>query len=240
MFLELNIKTQENLTKYLEVLKSQDYSEVSITSKKNNLDLVTVLNTLQNNKLKIIPTFSCSSNYNQNANQTYKEFLSFVKILKQNKINQLLLVSGNPKMKLETLKVLEQFGNESDDQSEYQSIKIAVAYNLYCKNMDIENQRLKAKLVYPNVNQVWLQLGQDLEKLKTGVDFIRKINPNIVIINSVLMPTQSLLKSLQFRPWAGVYYCDQFYNDINFALKSTGEMKRLSKQLGLKILISGV
>jgi hypothetical protein len=83
-------------------------------------------------------------------------------------------------------------------------------------------------------------LFQDQVKLKIAVEFIRKINPKIHIVNSVLQPTKSLHKSLQFRPWSGVYYIDEFYNDLNFALQNVQEMRQLSKDLGLEILISDV
>lgn len=231
MLLELNIKTTKDLEKYLEILKHEDYSVVSTTSKKGNMDLGLVLNCLNRDNLTITPTFSCSSNYNKNADLTYNNFLNFIQILKQHNIHQLLLVSGNPKMKLDTIKVLQQFNDSR--------IKIAVAYNPYSKNLEIENQRLIAKLQFMIVNQVWLQLGQDVQKLQASVQFIKNINPNIIIVNSILAPTTNLLKSLQFRPWSGVYYSDQFYNDINFALQSVQEMKDLSQELNLEILING-
>ena len=230
MLLELNIKNQKDVEKYLKILKSGQYSGASITSKKGNMDLGLVLACLKN--IKITPTFSSSTNYKHNSDQTYDIFLNFIQILKQNNINQLLLVSGNPKMKLDTLEVLRQFKDPS--------IKIAVAYNPYSTSLEIENQRLTSKLQNSNVNQVWLQLGQDFEKLKAAVQFIRNINPNIKITNSVLAPTQNLLKALQFRPWSGVFYSDKFYSDIDFALLNILKMKDLSQELNLEILISGI
>jgi 5,10-methylenetetrahydrofolate reductase len=256
MLLELNIKTQKDLDKYLEVLSLGQCSGVSITSKKGNMDLNLVLSSLLNcpylgagsnadwgntivftnqqydEQIKIIPTFSCSVNYDQNAIETFIKFIQFTQTLKQYNINQILLVSGNPKMKLDTLEVLKQF-KDSD-------FKIAVAYNPYSKNIEIENKRLMQKLSHPNVNQVWLQLGQDFEKLKVATKFIRDTKPQIQIVNSILQSTKSLLKSLQFHPWSGVYYTDEFYNDLDFALQNVQEMKQLSQDLGLEILISGV
>jgi hypothetical protein len=243
MILEMNVKTQNDLDKYLEILKQGIYSNVSITSKKGNMNLITVLSSISDCPYQgagseadwgnfVIPTFSCKANYSQNAYQTYKEFLEFIKTLKVFNLNQILLVSGNPKMKLGTLEVLEQFEDEA--------IKIGVAYNPYSKDLKTENQRLIAKLKYPNVNQVWLQLGQDLDKLKAAVEFIKNIKPEIKIVNSILLPNKNLLKALQFRPWSGVYYTDQFYNNLDFALQNAEQMQQLSRDLGLEILISGV
>jgi hypothetical protein len=256
MLLELNIKSQKDLDKYLKILKHGQYSGISITSKKDNLDLNLVLSSLINysylgdgsnadwgnaikftdqkhdKQIKITPTFSCSANYKQNATKTFIKFLQFTQTLISHNINQFLLVSGNPKMKLDTLEVLNHFIDSN--------IKIAVAYNPYSKDLEIENQRLFNKLKYSNVNQVWLQLGQDRVKLINAVKLIRSKNPQIKIVNSVLQPTANLLKSLKFRPWSGVYYTDEFYNDIEFALQNVNEMKQLSQELGLEILISGV
>lgn len=232
MLLELNIKTVKHLNKYLELLKSSIYSGVSITSKPNNLDLITVLAALTKvPNLEIIPTFSCKANYNQSASQTYQKFLNFISTLNRFDLNQFLLVSGNPKMKLDTIQVLDQFNNPLSN--------IAIAYNPYAQDLGKENQKLVAKLKHQNVNQVWLQLGQDQVKLKQAIVLIKSINPKIQIINSVLLPTKSLLKSLQFRPWSGVFYSDEFYNNLAFALDNTHQMTQLSQKLGLQILISG-
>jgi 5,10-methylenetetrahydrofolate reductase len=273
MLLELNIKTQKDLNKYLEIISQGHYSGVSITSKKNNLELSIILTELLKIPLlrggskadgvvavtfeqtnlsnpKIIPTFSCKANYNQNALETFIEFQKFLATIQQFKLNQFLLVSGNPKMKLDSAKVLNQFTTNQRDNNPidkggqahcvWGDLKIAVAYNPYSKEITTENQRLIAKLQHSNVNQVWLQLGQDLEKLKEAVALIRNINPNIKIVNSILLPTKTLLKSLQFRPWSGVFYSEEFYNNLDFALQNVEQMKQFSQDLGLEILISGV
>jgi hypothetical protein len=233
MLLEINVKDKRDILRYCSILKSGKYSGCSITSKNNNYSLANTLCALVKiNSTSVIPTFSCKANYDQSFYATYNNFLTFINSLKNFNIDQILLVSGNPSMKLNTIEVLKQFGNPN--------IKVAVAYNPYSKDLDNENLRIGEKLLYSNVNQVWLQLGQDLDKLKTAVEFIRQINPNIVIVNSVLEPTTKLLKSLQFRPWSGVYYTDEFYNSLDFALQNVRYMQELSKELGLIILISGV
>jgi hypothetical protein len=283
MLLELNIKTQKDLDKYINILKSGEYSGATITSKKSNMGLESILKILQDRhlelikrftlegveyqRLKIIPTFSCSSNYETNSTITFQKLIQFISILKQYKIQDLLIVSGNPKMKLDTLEVLKLMDCESQldgifigAQSKSSKTNhigfsrfaendsyigdsysnIGVAYNPYSKNLELENQRLIAKLQFSKVNQVWLQLGQDCQKLITAVEFIRKLKTDIQIVNSILMPNPKLLQSLKFRPWSGVYYSEEFYEDISFANKNIDEMKKLSKALNLKILISGV
>jgi hypothetical protein len=272
MLLELNIKTKNDLDKYIGMLESGQYSSVTITSKKGNLDLDTVLSRLNYvpllrggskadgvgaidyepqyiQQFQIIPTFSCSSNYNQNALQTFERLNDFIKILHKHKIKEFLLVSGNPKMKLDVLEALKLLKDKLESEELYCNIQdnglqtkinIGIAYNPYSKNLELENARLKDKLESTNVTSVWLQLGQDLEKLKTGVDFIRTIKPNSSIVNSILLPSKTLLKSLQFRPWSGVFYTDEFYNSLDFALQNVKDMKQLSLELELEILISGL
>jgi hypothetical protein len=270
MLLELNIKTQNDLDKYIRILDSGEYSGVTITSKKSNMTLELILRRLsedspfpkrggskadgvliQNNKkLKITPTFSCSSNYETNSAKTFQRFLEFTSFFKQFNIQDLLIVSGNPKMKLDTLEALQLSENEThpgrifrvaqDDKVLQGNINFGVAYNPYSKDLELENQRLIAKLQYSNVNKVWLQLGQDCQKLTTAVEFIRKIKPEIKITNSILMPNPKLLQSLKFRPWSGVYYTGEFYDNIDFANKNVEEMKKLSHEMDLEILISGL
>jgi hypothetical protein len=280
MLLELNIKTQKDLDKYILILDSGEYSGVTITSKKGNMDLESILKTIYDRhleqserstvggveyqRLKITPTFSCSSKYETNSTKTFQKFLEFTSILKQFNIQDLILVSGNPKMKLDTLEALHLLENETQfyevqpkpSKAQHKGfsrfaqndryivddshLNIGVAYNPYSKTLEQEKQRLIAKLKYSKVNKVWLQLGQDCYKLITAVEFIRKLKPEIQITNSILMPNPKLLQSLKFRPWSGVYYTDKFYNDIKFANTNVEEMKKISRELNLEILISGV
>jgi hypothetical protein len=233
MILEANIKNSLDIIRYCKTLKTGIYAGCSITSKKHNFDMANALSAIVKvNSINIIPTFSCKANYDKNASSTYDIFLGFINTIKSFNLNQILLVSGNPKLKLDSLEVLNEFNDSS--------FNIAVAYNPYSKDLVTENQRLLEKLKHPNVNQVWLQLGQNCDKLKIAFQFIKSINPELQIVNCILEPNMKLLKSLQFRPWSGVYYTDQFYNDLDFALQNIDQMKQLSRDLGLEILISGV
>lgn len=251
MILELNIKSKKDLDKYLKTLKLGEYVGCSVTSKKDNFDLKKVLDELiQIPNLQVIPTFSCKANYNQNASNTFNKFLNFIDIVKSCGINQILLVSGNPRMKLETLEVLNLIDTKNypdrilklaqGDNLDKFNIKVAVVYNPYSQNIKLENQRLEQKLKSSNVNQVWLQLGQDFDKVKVAIEYIRSINPEIKIVNSILKPNLQLLKNLKFRPWSGVYYTAQFYNDLSFALYNVDKMKHLSQNISIEILISGM
>ena len=97
---------------------------------------------------------------------------------------------------------------------------------------------LKQKLSFENVGSVYLQLGDDTEKLQQAIFQIKRITPLADIWISILIPTPQKLSSLNFRPWQGVKFSQQFLHDIDFARNKNLELKQLAKDLNCNILFS--
>lgn len=245
--LELNIRNIFDLEKAIKTLSNNQYTGVTITCKNTNLDTFIVVGEIQKYypTLEITPTFSISNNYQGSADATYQRLLKVVAYAQTFDINNALLVSGNPRKKLDTIECLLRFHEfrkwvlkSSDDEyiQKLDNWNFSIAYNPYLKDIESENQRLRKKLEKNSIKCIYLQIGEDIVKLQKAVQYIRLLNKNIIIWVSVLVPSTKLLSRLSFRPWGGVFLSEQFLKDLNFANKKTAEIIEYCKQNNLGIL----
>ncbi len=245
--LELNIRNIFDLEKAIKTLSENKYTGVTITCKNTNLDTFIVVGEIQKYypKLSITPTFSISNNYLGSADATYQRLLKVVAYAQTFEINNTLLVSGNPRKKLDTIECLHRFHDfrnwvlKSSDDEHIQKLDdwhFSIAYNPYLKDIESENQRLKKKLEKNSIKCIYLQIGEDITKLEKAVQLIRLLNKNIIIWVSVLIPTSKLLSRLLFRPWGGVFLSQSFLKDISFANNKTAEIIEYCEQNNLGIL----
>jgi hypothetical protein len=245
--LELNIRNILDLEKAVETLSTKKYSGVTITCKKQNLDSFMIISELQKYypDLDITPTFSIANHYQGSAGATYQKFLKAVAFAQTFDVNNCLLVSGNPRKKLDTIECLERFSEfrkwvvKSSDNEQIQSLNnwyFSIAYNPYLKDMEKENDRLAKKLSRNSIKCVYLQIGEDLVKLKKAINHIQSINKKITIWVSVLIPSQKLLSKIAFRPWGGVFLSNEFLNNLEFADQKTREIVDFCNDNNLGIL----
>lgn len=245
--LELNIKNIVDLEKAIIVLSNKEYSGVTITCKKSNLDTFMVVAELQKYypNLEIIPTFSIATYYQGSAEATYQKFLKSVAFAQTFGIDNSLVVSGNPRKKLDTIGCIERFNDfrkwvllSSEDENIQQLNKwyFSVAYNPYLKDIEKENERLQKKLLNNSIKCIYIQIGEDLNKLKKAIEFIRSLSKTAIIWVSILIPTQKILTRLAFRPWGGVFLSREFLENIDFANKKTNEIVEFCKENNLGLL----
>jgi hypothetical protein len=245
--LELNIRNIVDLEKAIETISKTNYSGVTITCKKANLDSFMVVGEIQKYfpDLEVIPTFSIATNYQGSADATYQKLLKLVAFAQTFGVHNVLLVSGNPRKKLDTINCLERFHEfrkwvlKSSDDENIQKLnqwKFSVAYNPYLKDIDKENQKLQKKLEKNSIESVYIQIGEDINKLQKGIDYIRSINKDIKIWVAVLTPSIKLLTRLNFRPWGGVFLSEEFLHDLEFAKQKTKEITDLCVEQNLGVL----
>jgi hypothetical protein len=185
--------------------------------------------------LKIIPTYSLGVNYHKDLTASLKMFEQYCTELPSS-FSEILLVSGNPKRKLDTIQALRIL-QESKHRPKF---GIGVAFNPYSKIIEEEKDNLQSKISTGLVTSIWLQLGEDLEILQNSLNWIRSQFPNIKVIGSVLAPSKSLLAKMSFRPWHGVFYSPKYYSDLEYAKFNSEQQQQILTDKGCQILISGI
>jgi len=159
---------------------------------------------------------------------------------RSNVVDEVLLISGSGekgKKSLDTIDALERLqkyedsiirtDSNSDNSDDAISTipNIAVAFNPFFPNeydRTVEQDRLLKKLESGQVSKVYLQFGTDVVLLRQGLEWIAKVNrellPNINnkkkkdldICGSIFLPTKKLIAQQKFRPWNGVFLNESF------------------------------
>ncbi|HSD11965.1 MAG TPA: hypothetical protein VLC10_00255 [Patescibacteria group bacterium] len=127
-------------------------------------------------------------------------FRSFLFRVEDDKLDPLLVVSGRPRGKFDSLAALAMMSAAGGRMSAY------CVHNPFLPDADraTEDARLAEKLGYPFVRGIVLQIGMDAERVKDAAARIRSLRPDAAVIASVPVPTDGMLKKLKERPLAGV------------------------------------
>ncbi len=173
--------------------------------------------------LDIIFHYSLYHQYTKNKENSYLDFLNFIKKYKSYNNKEILLVSGsNKKKNFEVLHVLKNLKKEK-----HLNINIGIAYNPYLKNYynDCEERvRLEKKLSSKLTKSIWLQFGTDINLLEKEIDFLKDIiiknSPNrddgsINIYGSLLIPSLQFISRFKYRPWKGVFISEKYLNSLD-------------------------
>lgn len=170
--------------------------------------------------------------------------------------NEILLISGSGQFgKLDSVTALQKLqqlrtdrssistdGNENNNSS-VSSTRIAVAYNPFFpsnQELELEQERFLKKITTKQVTKVYLQFGTDLERLKSSLDFLSKLREEheyLSICGSIFLPTKKLIAQQKFRPWNGVFLCNEFLESENRARDVVLQMMKLYDRYGCEILI---
>ena len=182
--------------------------------------------------LDVIYHYSLYHQYTKNRENSYLEFLNFIKKCKSYKNNEILLVSGSTKKKnFEVLDVLREFNNEKN-----LNINIGIAYNPYLKNyynISGERVRLEEKFSSTSTKSIWLQFGTDIKLLEKEINFLKESilnnssyrkDKNVKIFGSLLIPSKVFLTRFKFRPWKGVFISEKYLNSLDNFYAFTKEL----------------
>tara|TARA_A100000164_G_C21916399_1_gene778443 strand:- start:1310 stop:2125 length:816 start_codon:yes stop_codon:yes gene_type:complete len=173
-------------------------------------------------ELDVIYHYSLYHQYNTNRENSYIDFLNFIKKCISYKNNEILLVSGSNKRKnFEVLEVMSNFKNEKN-----LDICLGIAYNPYLKkyfNNSEEKIRFEKKISLGLTKSIWLQFGTDIKLLKSEINYLKTIlnnttsrnNKNVKIFGSLLIPSSQFISRFKFRPWKGVYISDKYLNSLS-------------------------
>ncbi len=243
--IETSFKSFDELRKILYFYQSNNIYKINIPCK-NRLRRDFLLESIRISKeefpsIDIIPHFSILHEFKNNRINTQDSFLEFLKAVKYLGCKQVLLVSGSQKRStLDSVLALSMV--RDNPLFSNKNISIGVAFNPYLPGIlfDEEIIRLKNKLQSGLVCSIWIQFGTDYKLLERRIQILTNIisatiedNPNISLINvfgSILIPSRQFLARFKYRPWKGVYCCNEFLDSIDFANKLILEILNTYKQ----------
>ena len=154
--------------------------------------------------------YSLYHQYSKNKENSYQEFLDFVKSSQANKNFEILLVSGsNKKKNFDSVHVLAYLKNEKNLK-----VKLGIAYNPYLKkyyNIPSERERFERKVSTGLINSIWFQYGTDIKVLQNELTYLKKITKEekLNLFGSLFIPSKQFIARFKFRPWKEVYISEK-------------------------------
>lgn len=223
---ELSFKNILQLENHLNFCISNNINKINIPCKgtiKREF-LIEIIEYIGENykNLDVIFHYSLYHQYLKNKENSYLEFLNFIRKCKSYNNNEILLVSGsNKKKNFEVLDVLRNFKKEKNLE-----INIGVAYNPYLENYynnSEERVRLEEKFSSRLTNSIWLQFGTDINLLEKEIKFLKnsilknsfnRDDNSVKIFGSLLIPSSQFISRFKYRPWKGVYISEKYLNSL--------------------------
>jgi hypothetical protein len=150
----------------------------------------------------------------------------------RNGIRRLLLVSGYPRERFDTLDALQYVQSHGLVRDH----EFCVAYNPFFDPARLrdEHARLEQKLSYPFVGSVAIQIGVDTEKLRKGVKHIRSLRKDVRMFGEVPVPSKAMLQYLQKNPLYGVFLPMSYLTNTDTAALVTTDVLRVYDELGVE------
>ncbi len=224
---ELSFKNILQLENKLNFCISNNINKINIPCKgviKKDLLNETIKYIGENYKnLDVIYHYSLYHQYIKNRDNSYSEFLNFIKKCKSYKNNEILLVSGsNKKKNFEVIDVLRDLKRNQNSK-----INIGIAYNPYLKNyynICGERKRLENKFSSGLIKAIWLQFGTDIKLLEKEINFVKESilnnssnskDESVKIYGSLLIPSREFISRFKFRPWKGVFISEKYLNSLD-------------------------
>jgi hypothetical protein len=234
---------------------------VNITNKSKDDDLLESVSILQQElpNLDVCVHYSIKFNYFRSPAVTQTRLTAFLESLETRNNREstcsVLLVSGSGKRKgLDSLSALENL-TATGRPATARGVPIYIAFNPYLQkpeDLEIERDRLKAKLMTDRVAGVYLQMGTDLTALEAGLDYLENFFENtalnsfessvgntssVEIYGSVFVPSKRLLAQMKFRPWNGVFLSEKYLNSVEEAEAITSSLLEIYKKRGVIPLV---
>jgi hypothetical protein len=234
---ELSIYSIDFSSKLISLLSNNSIHKISITNKKYNTPIESIIQKILNinPKLEIIPYYSLKYHQQSSLQDTSLNLIQQLQLYQDLGVKEVLLISGVPKPKYDTIQILKIL--DKTYRSE-QLPKIAVAYNPFLTGLDleIENNAIKTKIQSEIVSGVYLQIGIDLTIIRESVQYLRQLQPNLNIYISLMNPTPARLAQFKYRPWKGVYLPQEYLQSVNNAIIINKLIYHLAAKLNMSII----
>lgn len=234
---ELSIYSIDFSKKLTSLLSNNSIHKISITNKKYNTPIENIIQKIQtiNPILEITPYYSLKYHQGSSLQDTALILIKQLKLYQDIGIKEVLLVSGVPKPKYNTIQVLEIL---SENYQSEQLPKLAVAYNPFLTGLDLKTEKasIKTKLKSGIISSFYLQIGIDLSIIRESIQYLRQLQPNLDIYLSLMNPTPTRLAQFNYRPWKGVYLPKEYLQSVNNAIKINESIYNLAKELNVSII----
>lgn len=247
--IEITVRTLKHLHDILPLLNDIKPTTINLTDKTGLCDNLVIAEELKDIYPHgiIVPHYSFKNHTSKDAVTIHDNYMRFLAHTSAQNNHQILLISGSPRPKLDTLQGLELIQESlthstvstESPLNTIDNLQCGVAYNPFLtgEQLEAEQARLRAKLHYPFVNRVYMQMGTLVKPLQAGVDYIRSLNPDIDIYSSVVIPTNGFLAKFKFRPWHGVVLDDKYLANLKNATAKTHELIALSHKINITPLL---
>tara|TARA_B100000945_G_scaffold230856_1_gene187263 strand:- start:90 stop:935 length:846 start_codon:yes stop_codon:yes gene_type:complete len=230
--MEISFNSLAELRLILSFYQKNNINKINIPCKKN-LKRDFLLNSIKLSReefpnIDLVPHFSILHEFKRNRLNTLNSYIQFLKIVYSLGCNEVLLVSGSQKRS--TLNSVSTLNYIKDNNLfSNNDLSIGVAFNPYLFGLFFEEEiiKLEKKLHSGIVKSVWIQFGTDCNLLEERIEILKKIifsaeqynskRLNIKLFGSILIPSKQFLARFKYRPWKGVYCCNEFLESINFA-----------------------
>jgi len=154
--------------------------------------------------------YSLYHQYSKNKENSYREFLDFVKSSQTNKNFDILLVSGsNKKKNFDSVHVLAYLKKEKNLK-----VKLGIVYNPYLKkyyNISSEREIFEKKFSTGLINSIWFQYGTDIKVLHNEITYLKNAvkDEKLNLFGSLFIPSKQFIARFKFRPWKEVYISEK-------------------------------
>lgn len=229
----------KNLHVFLEFLDRCKPVQVNVANVERNEDLYSNIKELTGHlmgfNIDLCFHYSISKQYKGNLNETIQDFIRFYDFVHANYPDvKLLVVSGTKKRKLQTAVLLDILSKVRFNRK----LKIGVVYNPFTHD-DTEKKSFLKKIKSGMVDEVYTQLGDNLEKIESSLKFLSSFR-ELKLFGSVLYPSTRNLFKLRSKPIHGSDYSDYFRLNIKSAARSTEKIIKLYKSYGAQIILEFV
>jgi hypothetical protein len=246
MNIEITIRDITHIQQIIHDLVALDPKQVNLTDKTGLTDNLLLIEAIRETlpNTHFVPHYSFKNHTSKNPDHITENFKVFIDGACNQGISEVLLVSGSPKPKIEAITGLAFAETLLAEHKEHDHTKFnfAVAYNPFLEGtkLEVEKTRLSQKLLNPRVSRVYLQMGSLTHPLRTGIEYVRSLSPNLTVTPSVIIPSKNFLTKFRFRPWKGVILDDKYLANLKNAEHKTHELIKICKDMQAEPLLEMV
>jgi hypothetical protein len=241
MYIELTIRNVTKIEEIAQQILSLPFqvTHIGLTNKNGMPDTIEVLKEMKKflPEVAFTPYYSFKNHTNKDPEVITNNFDAFIEDAKELDLPDVLLISGEPKPKFEILKGLEH-ASIADDVEGLPALSVVFNPFLEGEDLIVEQTRLIEKLQFDFVKNIYLQIGFDEKKLKSGVSFLRKQEKNVAIFGSVFVPTAHNIKKFDAQPWKGVVFPEEFTSSLETAIEMSRIYTKMIKKMDITALYS--
>lgn len=220
MRLDVHLKKLSDLTELNTFLETHQFSQINITEKQPQDWLVPELHTITQPVCLHI-----SAKHHPNSRT-----IDYIEWAIKQGVTSFLIVSGIPRPHHDSIVLLQTIAPFNVP------VKFSVVYTPFARDQAAEQSRLLQKIQTGLVSEIYLQIGDNLEKTQCEIAWLRS-QTTAKLIGSILVPTPLIRSKFAHTHWQGIELSDQYLQQQSFAEKRTRELFELYQSIADDILV---